>query len=65
MKTVFVIATILLSVVYINATNDLADEHITTWGNVQGNATELIHIESTMRQEFFVYPTVSLAFTPI
>lgn len=58
MKTLFIVASFLLSIAYINATNDWVDETITTWGNVEGNFTESIHIDSTMKQEFLIYPMV-------
>lgn len=58
MRILFIIVSIVLSVAYINATSDLVDENITTWGNVDGNVTESIHIDSTMRQEVFIYPMV-------
>lgn len=59
MKTLLFIASIVLSVACINATSDLVDETITTWGLVEGNINESIHIDSTLRQEIFIYPNVS------
>lgn len=59
MKTLLFVASIVMSVAWINATSDSVDETITTWGNVDGDVTESIHIDSTLKQEIFIYPNVS------